>query len=240
MFLQEIIKRFMLGVETCHTIDCVLVRLSSAIYELEDLAKQFQKNSAELVNDFLSNKQVRQILRGLYDDIDIVMYKIQVDPRFKNLKAYSRLIEQQILESRKLISTKRFAPLERKPLWRIEYEEKHPSESYEIPVIHSNNYRTYTETRESRDLRYEPNTSVKRKSSIKCKAISLIGIIVSALLLLYSTANIVYGSLTIIEDYMRTGFQSYDYTLIISVIGYALVLYAGSVLMKWCYRHIHE
>jgi len=53
LYLDVIIKRFLIGVETCSSVDCVLVRLSSSVLELEDLSKEFGWDRRDIVREFL-------------------------------------------------------------------------------------------------------------------------------------------------------------------------------------------
>jgi len=121
--VEEIVRRFIAGTETCHTVDCVLVRLSSAFLEIGDFVKEFPTTAREeeLITCFLNHPDVLRILAGLASSIEALVEKITLDPRFKNLRPYTT----QILHAVELASTEYpprhyYSAVEKPPLWRIE------------------------------------------------------------------------------------------------------------------------
>ncbi len=133
LYLDVIIRRFLLGVETCSSIDCVLVRLSSTIMELEDLCREFGWDRREVVREFLQDKRVMRITAGLYRQVNSVLYRVEADPRFKVLKPYEDLLYESIIVSmdKSIKPIRVFKNESRPPLWRIEYGGKHPDTDVE-------------------------------------------------------------------------------------------------------------
>jgi len=136
LYLDVIIKRFLIGVETCSSVDCVLVRLSSSVLELEDLSREFGWSRRDIVREFLQDKRVETIIAGLAGTVSTVLYKIESDPRFKVLRPYNDLIYEAIIraQDRGVKPIRSFVEETRPPLWRIEYREKHP-DHVEEPLV---------------------------------------------------------------------------------------------------------
>ncbi len=89
MSLDYFRDRLREGLDGCKSIDCYLVRISSLVYELEDLSR-ISDNPREYVTGFL-----RDILAGLHDylqplacNIAGTMGLIDGDPRFKIIRKY--------------------------------------------------------------------------------------------------------------------------------------------------------
>ena len=142
------VNRFVVGASGCHTVNCVLVRLSSAFLAIKDFVEDFPLGSLseiDLVYESLNHPKVMRILAGLADHVDVVETKIQGDVRFKNLRPYLSLIIDAIrYASQKCTPLREYYDRERPPLWRIEYEEHRarsiePSTSYR--VVHGESYR---------------------------------------------------------------------------------------------------
>ncbi|MEM0311527.1 MAG: transglutaminase-like domain-containing protein [Ignisphaera sp.] len=90
--LGDVVRRFLDGVEGCESVDCILVRLSTAFFSMNDLARRFSLSIEELVNRFLSHPDVMKVLAGL--DIQLVVKKICCDARFSNLRQHqSKIID---------------------------------------------------------------------------------------------------------------------------------------------------
>jgi len=53
--IDEVVREFLIGVRDCRSVDCVLVKLSTAIYSISDSAGAFQPDVKELVDRFLSH-----------------------------------------------------------------------------------------------------------------------------------------------------------------------------------------
>ncbi len=186
MFPKVIIERFLISVETCRSIDCVLIRMSSAVYELEEVAEWYdntKSNKIRVIEAFLRDESVRIILRGLYDNRNYVIEKILRDPRFKILRPYIDLIEKHIVEAfRSGIKPKTIYSIEdRPPLWKIEYEEKRGTAEkteYFIAPLQS----TYTLEGSSKKQSKKPKNKGRAKLSIIW--ISLVILILLAVYLL--------------------------------------------------------
>ena len=121
------IEEFLLGCDTCRSVDCVLVKLSSAIYAIRDIAKSLPTgglSEEEIVEEFLNHPDVMRVLAGLAGSIDSVRSKIEVDVRFRDLRPYLDMIiasiERASRESRPL---REYIDYVRPPTWRIEREE---------------------------------------------------------------------------------------------------------------------
>ena len=122
----NVIEKFVAGVKTCRSIDCVLANLSAAFFEIKDFAEDFPKmTEEELVRKFLSDSDVWRFLAGLTNSIDAVKAKIRNDVRLKNLRPYTSLIIDTIkIASEESPPKYTYRDYERPPLWRIEYDEK--------------------------------------------------------------------------------------------------------------------
>ncbi len=168
-FINDVVSKFIKSVETCRTVDCVLVKLSTAISYLEDYAERPSTRHIDvrsIIDKFLRDIRVREILAGLYPYIDFVRDKIYRDVRFRNLERYADLILDAIEIAGQCYAPRRvFQPIDRPPAWRIESEERRVSQTfreavystsrrayykgdyyYEVPVEiirYSKSYRTY-------------------------------------------------------------------------------------------------
>ena len=96
--VSDAVKKFVYGCNGCESIDCVLIRLSTAIYTLEDYASKSlgSVSPRSLIQLFLENRDVKTILAGLAPNIDAVVRKIYNDPRFDNIKRYAPQIIEAI------------------------------------------------------------------------------------------------------------------------------------------------
>lgn len=88
IYIDHLVHEFLTGLRDCRSVDCVLVKLSSAICSISDFAETFQLNVRELVDKFLSHPDVVKALVGLVRNLQDVEEKIQSDVRFKNLQPY--------------------------------------------------------------------------------------------------------------------------------------------------------
>jgi len=125
--VEEVVKKFVAGAETCHTIDCVLVRLSSAFLEISDFVKEFPTTlrEEELITRFLNHPDVLKILAGLASGMGVLEEKIAVDPRFKNLRPYTTQILHAVERaSAEYPSRQYYSAFEKPPLWRVENMEQ--------------------------------------------------------------------------------------------------------------------
>lgn len=91
--LRDAIRMFLRGVRGCRSVDCVLTELSNVVAYLEDLVGV---DAAKLVDLFLRDDRVANILAGLRPSIDVVKSRVLEDPRFENLRRYLDLILESI------------------------------------------------------------------------------------------------------------------------------------------------
>jgi len=139
-FLADVIERFVSATATCQSVDCVLVRLSSAFLKIKDLAEGFSTSVSEeeLIIAFLNHQEVLKVLAGLADNIEAVEDMIWSDPRFKILRPYTFQIINAIKRGSQIyVAPRVYYDYEKPPLWRIEYEEHkarevEPYTSYEM------------------------------------------------------------------------------------------------------------
>jgi len=125
--VEEIVRKFAAGAETCHTVDCVLVRLSSAFLEISDFVKDFPTTAREeeLITSFLNHPEVLRILAGLAFDTEVLEEKIALDPRFKNLRPHTIQILHAVKRaSAEHPSKQHYSAFERPPVWRVESMEQ--------------------------------------------------------------------------------------------------------------------
>jgi len=130
--VDAIVDRFVVATETCRSIDCVLVKLSSAFFEIRGIVRDFPTTGSEkdLVNDFLNHPETLKVLAGLTNTIGAVENKVQSDPRFKDLRAYAPQIINAIKRASEMHTPRQvYYEHERPPLWRIEYEEQKTGEA---------------------------------------------------------------------------------------------------------------
>ncbi len=168
------VEKFVSGANSCHTVDCVLIRLSSAFFAIRDFAESFplgDSREKDFIYEFLNNPNVMKILAGLIDNIDIVESKIQRDVRFKNLRPYlSQILEAIRRSSERYPSSRSFTARERPPLWRIEYRER---------IVRD------TQVDVSRPTVYETTAVKKRSMSSKTIAVAVVLAVTVLVVLLF-------------------------------------------------------
>lgn len=136
--IDKYVNIFVSSVSDCHTIDCVLIKLSSTFFAIKDFVEGISSerlHEADLVDEFLNHPKVMRVLAGLANSIDYVGEKIRGNVRFKNLRPYLPKILNAIRQaSQTYASSREFAIDERPPLWRIEYHEKYRGASIESKI----------------------------------------------------------------------------------------------------------
>ncbi len=162
MIPNDIIEKFLIDVNLCRSVDCVLVKLSTAIYEIEDLTRSplTSENAIELVHYFLYLESVQKILANLNSYKDFIEEKIYSDVRFKNLRKYGNIILNAIDNaSRHHVGTLQLNRIKRPSIWYIDDKYSYKStisvenEYYEGKTT---NYRTtYDYPYVSKDEEYE-------------------------------------------------------------------------------------
>jgi len=73
-------RKILADVPSCRSVDCLLVKLSIAIYALEDLLRGnpfIKMTSTELVKEFLYNEEVQPVLASLAGYENTVVEKVQ-------------------------------------------------------------------------------------------------------------------------------------------------------------------
>ena len=89
--IDEVIDRFVEGVETCYSTDCLLVKLSSAVYTIEHISRSPTQRKT-LLTALLSDLRVSRILARFYPYKDEIRERIETNVRFKNLRDYIDII----------------------------------------------------------------------------------------------------------------------------------------------------
>jgi len=96
-FLTALIYRFIDDVQYCHSIDCFLVKLSSAFFALKEHAGSSIEEYVKLVNKFLSHPLVLNTLRNYAHQLDVIESYIQSNVRFKNLREHLQAIKEAFM-----------------------------------------------------------------------------------------------------------------------------------------------
>lgn len=161
MYPEFVLENFLADASLCRSVDCLLVKLSTAIYALEDfVGNSFaEKSGEELVREFLREERVQRVLASLAEHTGVVAAKIQSDPRFKNLRKYlGVLIEAIDVATQKHQSTIHLEHVERAPTWRVEQEKETPS-GYTWK-LQTKSIETLPETETSREITSRDETSI--------------------------------------------------------------------------------
>lgn len=190
-FIDTYVDRFIVGTDTCRTVDCVLVNLSLAFSTIRDFTNDAPSGGLsehDLIHCFLNHPRIMMVLAGLASGIDVVEAKIQRDVRFRDLRPYLHTIMDAIRgASQTYTPTREFATYERPSPLFIEYEELRGS----TPLEH---YREATTAREEvykasveRGVKHE-EVHIKRKPT-GCGRRStwrlVVGVVMVAVLLLW-------------------------------------------------------
>jgi len=157
-FLEKEAGRFVACSETCRSVDCVLVCLSSAFYEIADVARELPSAGSEegLVSEFLGYPDVRKALAGLAYSIGALEGKINGDPRFKNLRKYLPQIVSTIKNAfMEHTPSRAYHDSKRPPTWRVEYEEHKPREPIMVRIEPRTDYREHREEAVRSPTRYQ-------------------------------------------------------------------------------------
>lgn len=144
--VKYVVDRFIVGVKGCKTVDCVLVKLSTAVYDIRSYTSSGGYTTSTLIHEFLQNSEVMKILSGLSYEKEYVEMKISTDPRFSSLKPYLQLIISAIdsAEERGIEPSTIFRADTRGPTWQIEYQEEYGRTHYK---------RIYVKSRKKRGIR---------------------------------------------------------------------------------------
>ena len=191
--IDTYVDKFVSGASTCRTVDCVLVRLSSAFLAIKDFVESFPLGSSreeDFIYEFLNHPKVMRILAGLADSIDVVEAKLQNDVRFRNLQPHlSSIIDSIRCASQKYIPPREFVAYERPPLWRIEYKE-YGERNIEVDNSYGTDQRgPYREPAMNRKVAYRvpvkyEDVVIKKNSRRKLGVAAILVIIVLLLLVL--------------------------------------------------------
>ena len=167
-FLEREAGRFVACSETCRSVDCVLVCLSSAFYEIADVARELPSAGSEegLVSEFLSHPDVRKALSGLAYSIGALEDKINGDPRFKNLRKYlPRIVSTIKNASMEYTPSRAYYDSNRPPTWRVEHEEHKSREPVMVRIEPRTDYREHREEAVRSPTRYQyPGEARSRRS----------------------------------------------------------------------------
>ncbi|MCS7112020.1 MAG: hypothetical protein RMI45_01210 [Ignisphaera sp.] len=140
-----IAERFTMGVRDCKTIDCVLIKLTTAVCEIRDYveaALESRYSSSALVHSFLSDPDVMKILAGLSHERRYVEAKILSDPRFSPLRIHLQLLLSAIdVAAEKGVKPYAvFRTDTRAPTWQIEYLERYSNSPHKETHLGSSEY----------------------------------------------------------------------------------------------------
>lgn len=116
-YMTEVIDRFTKEVSLGHSVDWYLIKLSSAISIVEEIAKQMNSSAIDLVKKFLNDEKVKSILQNIACYDEEVRVLISSNPRFRNLRPYIEYIIE-VLQS--LPCTNKNLQVSREPTWKIE------------------------------------------------------------------------------------------------------------------------
>jgi hypothetical protein len=167
LYPEFVLEKFLADAPLCKNVDCLLVKLSTAVYALEDFLKEspfMQKSSAELIKEFLYDERVQRVLASLANYADTISMMVQNDPRFKNLRGYlDLLLEAVATASQRYQSIIYLEHVERAPTWRVE-QEKEMLSGYTWK-LQTRSIETLSETETSRDETSIPVKIVKKVKS---------------------------------------------------------------------------
>lgn len=186
--VRQFVERFIIGVKDCKTVDCILIKLSSALYDIRSYASASLNNysTSLLINEFLHDFEVMRILSGLAYEKEYVVMKILHDPRFSILNQYSHLIVASIDEARKKVEPiKVFRSDTRAPTWQIEQQEAYSG------ILYNKRYKEHSKRRG-----FEPVSSlfnkVKKSISIKIIVVLIILIILAIAIIAINISRVSY------------------------------------------------
>jgi len=186
--VRQFVERFIIGAKDCKTIDCILIKLSSALYDIRSYASASLNNysASLLVNEFLHDFETMRILSGLAHEKDYVVMKILHDPRFTILNQYSHLIIASIDEaSKKVEPIKVFSSDTRAPTWQIEQQEIHSG------ILYNEGYKEHSKKRGFRPVSSLFN-KVKKSISIKIIVVLIILIILTIAIIAMNMSRVSY------------------------------------------------
>jgi len=146
-FIDDLVRRFVVRAETSHTIDSLLVGLSTTAYSIQDYVRGFPSlNDKELFKEFISQEEVKNWLQTLACNPDTTIYLIDNNPRFKNLRPYKDTIIETLAS---IPCQQKLQPITRPATWRVEEEEPEIYGEY-TPIHH---YRQTTTSSKKRNWR---------------------------------------------------------------------------------------
>lgn len=174
--VRDVINRFVIAVRDCRTIDCILIKLTTAIYDIRSYSQTIADSgytTSTLINEFLHDIDVMRILSGLSYEKRYVEMKISNDPRFSPLKNYLDMILTAIdlAKKRGIEPFTIFRADTRGPTWQIEYRE----EEYR----RTHHRRIYVERNLNKNIKTVFNSVKKILLSRKSIAIVLIIIVIA-------------------------------------------------------------
>lgn len=132
MVVRYFVDRFSIGVKDCRTVDCVLVKLTTAICDIRDYARSAidgEYTAPKFIREFLHDGEVMKILSGVSHARSYIVEKVYNDPRFSPLKNYLQYI-LSAMDSAVEMGIEPptvFKAYAREPTWQIEYQEVHGS-----------------------------------------------------------------------------------------------------------------
>lgn len=131
--VKYIVDRFIVGIKGCKTVDCVLVKLSTAVYDIRSYTSSGGYTTSTLIHEFLYDSEVMKVLSGLSHEKEYVEMKISTDPRFSSLKPYLQLIISAIESARErgVEPSTIFRADIRGPTWQIEYQENYGGRTHQ-------------------------------------------------------------------------------------------------------------
>lgn len=123
-YIDKLIKYFVEEVRYGRSIDWYLIKLSSTVSSIEDLCRNNVCDPRELFKDFINDYRVRNSLKPLACNKDVVEKNVLENPRFRNLRKYLEMLVE-VLNSIECSreEARGVETIERPATWRLESEE---------------------------------------------------------------------------------------------------------------------
>ncbi len=123
-YLDKMIKYFVEEVRYGHSIDWYLIKLSSTVSSIEDLCRNNVCDPRELFKDFINDYRIRDSLKPLACNKDVVEKNVLENPRFRNLRKYLEMLVE-VLNSIECSGeeARGVETIERPATWRLESED---------------------------------------------------------------------------------------------------------------------
>lgn len=125
-WLEEKINELSMEIEECRTIDCLLVKLTTLVHDVEEYTSSIPSRdrrglSRGIFEEIIRHPKTINRLSILSCHVDIVKSMLWATPRFKKLREYEDILIR-ILENTECNSS-RYLDISREPTYVIEREE---------------------------------------------------------------------------------------------------------------------